>query len=152
MPPSLREPLTHSNWVWLLGAALLVAALLWLIGVYLSYRKSRVASKFEVRTLSQVQRERYGRLIGEIEQQYADGALSAREAHLALAALIRASATERTGMSVESSTASEVSQMLPSWPLLAEALVWCADGSFPLEVADERVERGVWLARQVATA
>ncbi|MFZ1381393.1 MAG: hypothetical protein WAS54_01230 [Scrofimicrobium sp.] len=150
MPPNLREPLTHSNWVWLLGAALLTLAILWVVGVYVSYRKSRVTTKFEVRSLSQVQRERYRRLIGDIEQDYRTGSISAREAHLALAALIRASATERTQMSVESATASEVRTLLPSWPLLADALDWCADGSFPLEVADERVERGIWLAREVA--
>ncbi|WRS30976.1 hypothetical protein U6G28_04640 [Actinomycetaceae bacterium MB13-C1-2] len=150
MPPSLREPLTHSNWVWLLGVALLTVAILWVLGVYISYRKSRVMTKFEVRSLSQVQRERYRRLIGEVEQDYQTGAISAREAHLALAALIRASATERTRMSVESATASEARTLLPSWPLLADALDWCADGSFPLEIADERVERGIWLAREVA--
>ncbi len=151
MEPSLREPLTHSNWVWLLGAVLVTAALLWVIGLYISYRKSRVARKFEVRSLSQVQRERYRRLIAEIEQQYGNGEIGAREAHLALAALIRASATERTRMNIESATATEVRQLIPTWPLLADALDWCADGSFPQNIADERVDRGIWLAREVAT-
>lgn len=151
MAPNLRETLSHSNWVWILGVALLTAALLWIVGVYISYRKSTVTTEFQVRTLSQVQRERYRRLIFEIDQQYRAGQISAREAHLALAAVIRASATERTRMNVESATASEVRQMIPSWPLLADALDWCADGSFPQDVADERVERGLWFATEVSS-
>lgn len=149
MEPGLREPLSHSNWVLILGIVLVVAAILWVAGVTLSYRKSRTFSDFRVRALGQVQRERYMRQIGEVQEQYGTGELSAREAHLALAALIRASATERTRMNLESATALEAQQAIPSWPLLSDALQWCADGSFPTEVADQRVERGLHLATAV---
>lgn len=147
--PPLREPLLYSNWVLILGIFLIVVAVVWVLGFAIAYRHSRVHSDFEVRTLSQAHRARYEGLIGEVALGYQTGELNAREAHLALGAIIRAAATERTRVNLESSTASEAQVLIPTWPLLVDALRWCEDGSFPTNAEQQRVEAGLNLAAQV---
>ena len=153
MEPSLRDTLSFSYWVLTLGVALIVVAVVWVVGVWLSYRRSRSATAFRVRPLGQVQYERYMRQIGEVQQSYQAGELDPRQAHLALAALIRASATERTRLNMESATPAEARAAIPSWPVLGDALVWCADSSFPADLpaerSDERVRQGVDFAMAV---
>lgn len=149
MEPPLREPLLYSNWVLILGIALLVIAATWVVGLLVAYRRSRVRPKFEVRSLSQAHRARYSRLINEVGADYDSQALTAPEAHLALAAIIRAAATERTRTNFESVTASEAQILAPGWPVLADALAWCEDGSFPAGGASQRVEQGLSYAQTV---
>lgn len=150
MDPALRNLLPHSHWVWILGLLLLLIATLWGVGLAAAYWRSRVQPDFKVRALSQVQRARYKRLITEVRSEYEGGLIDARGAHLALAAIIRAAATERTRINLESSTAHEAIEKVPGWPVLPEALAWCADGSFPTSVADQRVEQGLKYADEVA--
>ncbi len=148
MPP-LRDPILHSNWVWILGAFLLLIAVIWVAGMIVAYRRSQVRVPYQVRSLSQVHRVRYQRLIDEVSEGYRSGRLGVRETHLALAAIIRAASTERTGVNLEAATVSEARAKFPSWVLLADALTWCEDGAFPTEVEEQRVERGLELAQQV---
>lgn len=151
MPP-LRDPLNHSNWVLILGAVLLVLGTLWVAGVWVSYRKSLVRPEFRLHSLDRVQKERYLSQVSSIEGAYAAAEISGREAHLALAAVIRACGSERTGENFESVTATEAGMLLPQWPAFAGALQWCADSSFPTDVEDADITRGVTLAREVIGA
>ena len=149
MQPDLRGPLVYSNWVWLLGAILVVVAITWMLTLVIVYRSSKVEKTVSVKTLGQLQRGRYTRHIAEIQEGFATGSITARDAHFALASLIRAAATERTGLNIESQTSMEVAQNLPMWPLLAEALRWCEDETFPPRGATEKVQRGVEIAGEV---
>ena len=149
MAPELRAPLTYSNWVWLLGALLIVVAVAWVVTVLVLYRMRLVAAKPRLKTLGQLQRDRYNRHIAQISSEFQAGELSARDAHFALAALIRAAATEKTGSNIESQTPTEVAANLEAWPALSAALKWCEDETFPAGATTEKVERGVALAEEV---
>lgn len=149
MPPDLRPPLAYSNWVWLLGTAMIVVAVAWVVTMVILYRVRLTKPKAAIRTLGQLQRRRYNRHIDEVRDQFLSGNLTAREAHFALAALIRAAATEKTGSNIEAQTAREVAESLPQWPVLAISLRWCEDETFPAASATQRVEHGVALAREV---
>ncbi len=149
MAPDLREPLAFSNWVWLLGAVMIVLALLWVIGLAVAYRIKPVKASRSIRTLGQLQRRRYLRQVEEIEVSFQRGDLTGREAHFALAALIRSAGTEKSGINVESMTAAEVRRYLPGWSVLSEALAWCEDETFPPEAAAQQISRGVEFAREV---
>ena len=149
MQPELREPLVYSNWVWVLGAIIIVVAVAWSVTLIIVYRGSKVEKQGSVKTLGQLQRGRYNRHIAEVQEGFAAGHITARDAHFALASLIRAAATEKTGLNIESQTSLEVAQNLPMWPLLTEALQWCENETFPPEGATAMVQRGAELASEV---
>ena len=149
MQPELREPLVYSNWVWVLGAIIIVVAVAWSVTLIIVYRGSKVEKQGSVKTLGQLQRGRYNRHIAEVQEGFAAGHITARDAHFALASLIRAAATEKTGLNIESQTSLEVAQNLPMWPLLTEALQWCENETFPPEGATAMVQRGAELASKV---
>ncbi len=147
--PVLRDPLNNSNWVWVLGATLIVVAAAVLISLWIAYARSTVAAPFKVRSLTAVQRARYHAKVDEVSQLYLGGEIDDRDAHLALAALIRACATERTGVDFESLTAKETAVEAEQWPLLSDALQWCVLGSFPSQTEATRLPQGFQFARQV---
>ena len=149
MQPELREPLVYSNWVWVLGAIIIVVAVAWSVTLIIVYRGSKVEKQGSVKTLGQLQRGRYNRHIAEVQEGFAAGHITARDAHFALASLIRAAATEKTGLNIESQTSLEVAQNLPMWPLLTEALQWCENETFPPQGATAVVQRGAELASKV---
>ena len=98
---SLNDPALYPNWMWILGTVLVVAVLGWIV---------------------------YS--IDQIADRYADGDLDARGVHLALAGLMRALGTERTGRDLEVATVSEVRELVPVWPGLADVLQACEIPSF----------------------
>ena len=149
MQPELREPLVYSNWVWVLGAIVIVVAVAWSVTLIIVYRGSKVEKQGSVKTLGQLQRGRYNRHIAEVQEGFAAGHITARDAHFALASLIRAAATEKTGLNIESQTSLEVAQNLPMLPLLTEALRWCENETFPPQGATAMVQRGAELASEV---
>ena len=149
MQPELREPLVYSNWVWVLGAIIIVVAVAWSVTLIIVYRGSKVEKQGSVKTLGQLQRGRYNRHIAEVQEGFAAGHITARDAHFALASLIRAAATEKTGLNIESQTSLEVAQNLPMLPLLTEALQWCENETFPPQGATAMVQRGAELASKV---
>ncbi len=149
MQPELREPLVYSNWVWVLGAIIIVVAVAWSVTLIIVYRGSKVEKQGSVKTLGQLQRGRYNRHIAEVQEGFAAGHITARDAHFALASLIRAAATEKTGLNIESQTSLEVAQNLPMLPLLTEALRWCENETFPPQGATAMVQRGAELASKV---
>ena len=149
MQPELREPLVYSNWVWVLGAIIIVVAVAWSVTLIIVYRGSKVEKQGSVKTLGQLQRGRYNRHIAEVQEGFAAGHITARDAHFALASLIRAAATEKTGLNIESQTSLEVAQNLPMLPLLTEALRWCENETFPPQGATAMVQRGAELASEV---
>lgn len=152
MGPSLRDPLNYPNWVLMVGIGLIVVALVVAIGVGVAYLRSRVSAPNERMSLSQARRARYERLIEEVGTDYRHGALDSRGAHLALAAIIRAAASERLGQNVESLSVDEATKWYAHWPALAQSLQWCEIPSFhPGSEADE-IDRGEVLAREVISA
>lgn len=145
MEPSLREPVMYPNWVWVLGGALILFSLIWLLGLIIGYRSSRIRPSTDRTTLSAARRARYERLISEVEEGFENGELSVREAHLAVAAIIRAAATERTGNNIESLTVEEVGLYQQDWPELGQALAWCEEPSFAaIEEARHIADGAAW--------
>lgn len=151
MPDGLRDPIAYPNWVWLLGAALIIAAALWVGALLLAYRFSAAPPHEPVRRLSDARRERYRHLLDEIRGEYQAGELSTRDAHLALSALIRSAASERLATNVESVSVQDAHTRFGQWPLLAEALTWCEEPSFGLRPQQRaaRMDIGFDYAEQV---
>lgn len=160
MAELLRDPVLYPNWVWTLGVGLIVVALSWGIGLLVAYLRSKVFQPAQIHSLNEVRRMRYERLLDEVEQDFAAGNLSARDAHLSISALIRAAASERMGTNVESVSVRMARESYGVWPLFADALAWCEEPSFGLGEAGvagqamdassvEAVENGLGFARQV---
>lgn len=149
-----RDPLPYPNWVWLLAALLIIISLAWVLGLLYAYRTLRLIDQGHVWELRTLQRRRYSLKIAEVEQEYEQGALSVKEAHFALASLIRAAATEKTKVNVEAMTPGEASRHFPDWDELPRALHWCEIRTFPAgdvseDSANDLVRTGVDLARRV---
>lgn len=151
MDPSLRDYLLYPNWVLIAGIALVVIALVVTISVYVGYRRSNVTVSAERLSLSQVRQARYQRLIEEVTVDYAEGRLDGRGAHLALAAIIRAAASERLGRNVESVSVREARVNYPEWPQLIRSLQWCEAPSFGLDSEASEIARGAELAQEVVS-
>lgn len=152
MDPALRDALPYSNWVWLLGAVLIVAAVGWVVSLAFAYKHSTANRTQTIIELRELQRRRYHSKIVEVEEEWAQGQMDVRDAHFALASLIRAAATEKTRVNVESLTALEAAEQFPEWQALSESLLWCEDQTFPareLPQAEERVQRGIVAAKAV---
>jgi len=147
--PSLREPVLYPNWVWLLGVALVLVALIWLVGMIVGYRKSAVKVEADLRSLSAARRERYERHISQVEAEFANGTLTPRESHLAMAAIIRAAATERSGYNVETLTVDEAPIFQSNWPELGYAIGWCEEPSFSADEATKHISSGAQWARVI---
>lgn len=151
MGEALRDPIVYPNWVWIAGFGLVLAALVWGTGILLAYRHSTVARHAPLRPLTEIRRQRYGRLLEEIREKRESNSLSARQTYLALNALIRAAASERLGADVESCSVQMVREKYSQWPLLVEALAWTERPSFGTAPDDEprSVEIGFDYAWQV---
>ena len=106
----LNDPALYPNWMWILGTVLVVAVPGWIV--------------------YSIRRKKYLTYIDQIADRYADGDLDARGVHLALAGLMRALGTERTGRDLEVATVSEVRELVPVWPGLADVLQACEVPSF----------------------
>ncbi len=149
MDPELHDPIPFSNWVGLVGVLLLTLAVVWVASWIYAYHKLQVEARVDKRSLSAIAKSRYSRQIEQIVDRWKAGELNQREAHLALAALMRAAGSEMTGVNLESATPSEVGALFPQWGTMQEALVWCEQESFPASVANRHIEGGASLARQV---
>lgn len=152
MEPILRDVLPYSNWVWILGGTAIVAAIAWVVSLAFAYRYSRSEPREMVWELRALQRRRYHSKIGEVQGEWTAGDMDVRDAHFALASLIRAAATEKTRVNVEALTAAEAAEQFPQWSVLSEALLWCEDQTFPADEKPEaqaRVGRGIAFAKAV---
>lgn len=126
----IRDPLTYPNWVWILGVVLVLGGIAVIaLGIYVSKPRRRPRGP-RVRSLSAARRTRYQNLLAEIQGNYASGAIDSQEAHLAIAALVRAVGTERTRQNVESLTVREAQARFPQWTAFLTALQWCETAVF----------------------
>ena len=116
---SLNNPDLYPNWMWILGTVLGVAVLAWIVYSVWRWWNSRIGEVMELQTITDTRRKKYLTYIDQIADRYADGDLDARGVHLALAGLMRALGTERTGRDLEVATVSEVRELVPVWPGLA---------------------------------
>ena len=124
---SLNDPALYPNWMWILGTVLVVAVLGWIVYSIWRWWTSRIGEVMELQTITDARRKKY---VDQIADRYADGDLDARGVHLALAGLMRALGTERTGRDLEVATVSEVRGLVPVWPGLADVLQACEIPSF----------------------
>ena len=127
---SLNDPALYPNWMWILGTVLVVAVLGWIVYSIWRWWTSRIGEVMELQTITDARRKKYLTYIDQIADRYADGDLDARGVHLALAGLMRALGTERTGRDLEVATVSEVRELVPVWPGLADVLAACEASSF----------------------
>ena len=127
---SLNDPALYPNWMWILGTVLVVAVLGWIVYSIWRWWTSRIGEVMELQTITDTRRKKYLTYIDQIADRYADGDLDARGVHLALAGLMRALGTERTGRDLEVATVSEVRELVPVWPGLADVLQACEVPSF----------------------
>ena len=126
----LNDPALYPNWMWILGTVLVVAVLGWIVYSIWRWWTSRIGEVMELQTITDARRKKYLTYIDQIADRYADGDLDARGVHLALAGLMRALGTERTGRDLEVATVSEVRELVPVWPGLANILQACEVPSF----------------------
>ena len=127
---NLLDPVIYPNWMWVLGLAIVVAVLGWILYSVWRWWTSRIGEVMELQTITDARRKKYLTFIDQIADRYADGDLDARGVHLALAGLMRALGTERTGRDLEVATVSEVRELVPVWPGLADILQACEVPSF----------------------
>ena len=127
---SEETPVIYPHWMWVLGVALLVAVIGWVLFCLWRWWTSRVGEVTELHTITDARRKKYLVYVDQIADRYADGDLDARGVHLALAGLMRALGTERTGRDLEVATVSEVRALVPVWPGLANVLAACEVPSF----------------------
>ena len=135
---NLLDPVIYPNWMWVLGLAIVVAVLGWILYSVWRWWTSRIGEVMELQTITDARRKKYLTFIDQIADRYADGDLDARGVHLALAGLMRALGTERTGRDLEVATVSEVRELVPVWPGLADILQACELPSF----AGENIPQG----------
>ena len=103
----LLDPVVYPNWMWVLGLAIVVGVIGWILYSVWRWWTSRIGEVMELQTIT-----------------------DARRVHLALAGLMRALGTERTGRDLEVATVSEVRELVPVWPGLADILQACEVPSF----------------------
>ena len=119
---NLLDPVIYPNWMWVLGLAIVVAVLGWILYSVWRWWTSRIGEVMELQTITDARRKKYLTFIDQIADRYADGDLDARGVHLALAGLMRAL--------LEVATVSEVRELVPVWPGLADILQACEVPSF----------------------
>ena len=102
--------------MWVLGVTLVIAVVGWVCFCLWRWWTSRIGEVMELQTISDARRKKYLSYVDQIADRYADGDLDARGVHLALAGLMRALGTERTGRDLEVATVSEVRELVPVWP------------------------------------
>ena len=127
---ALRDPVTYPNWMWVVGTILAVLALAWVAAVLWRWWRSEETDIPELVTISEAERRRYLGLIDQIARRRDDGDLDGRGVHLAIAGLMRALGTVRTGRDLEVATVSEIATLAPTWPELAAVLRECEQPSF----------------------
>ena len=121
----LQEPVIYPHWMWILGVALLLAVLGWVAYSLWAWWHSREGSVAHLQTISQARRARYHDYVNQIAQRRACGELDERGTHLAVAGLMRALGTERSGRDLEVATVAEIRALVPTWPQLALVLEAC---------------------------
>ncbi len=159
MNPSIRPPVYYPNWVWILGATLLLIAVTWVVILVIAYRTSRIEPDTHIGSLNQLRRARYRRQLNQLAEQFEAGEFTGRDVHLALTAIIKSAGSERLRVNIEYLTVQQAQQKYPHWHELGAALRWCETPSFGSHEAyetyadnvytREAVTHGMQLAREV---
>ena len=131
MSGELREVLNYPNWMWIIGVLLLTLVLVW-VGVWLIrwLRSNRLQEQNQIALipLDEKRRQRYLGFVDEVEGRLQSKDLDERGVHLAIAGILRALGTERSGRDLETATVDEIRRIVPTWPELANALEACEHG------------------------
>ena len=138
----LRDPVTPPNLSWIAGAVLLALAAFWVTFCIVRWRRQVKALEAkpmptipDLHELTRSERRRFMAAVEEIDQKARTGQYDARETHLALAGLLRAVGTARTGRDLEVATISEIKAMVPQAPDLVAALAAVEAPSFDVRPA-----------------
>ena len=127
---TLRDPVSYPNWMWVVGVVLALAAVVWVVAWVWRWWRSEASRPPELLTIDEGERRRYLGLIDEISERTSAGDLDRRGMNLAVAGLMRALGTQRTGRDLEVATVEEVAALVPTWPELIEVLRETARPSF----------------------
>ena len=130
---SLQDTLTYPHWMWITGCVLILLVIAWLSICLWRWRNAREADHPELMTISQAEKKRYNELLTQIAARQDEGDLDTRGVHLAVAGLMRALGTQRTGRDLEVATVEEIRQLGPTWTERADVLNACEDPSFQEE-------------------
>lgn len=144
---SLRDPVTYPNWMWVLGVVLAVLVVSWVVGCLVHWWRSEETEAPALHSISRAERMRYLALVEEIRARRDGGDYDLRALHLALAGLMRALGTARTGRDLEVATVEEVEVLTPTWPQLAAVLRECERPSFEGDPRGAE-DRALTLARE----
>ena len=141
MSGELREVVNYPHWMWITGVLLLSAGLVW-VGTWVirwlrSNRRTQ-GDQIPLIPLDEKRRKRYLGFIDEVEHRLQSKELDEREVHLAIAGILRALGTERSGRDLETATVDEIRQIVPNWPDLADALAVCEESFKADSEADGR--------------
>lgn len=125
----LREPLNYPNWMWMTGTALLLLSFAWILwNLWRWLRSSRSHEKEALLIdLDEERRTLYRSLLDDIRARRSTAEYTDADTRLALAGVLRALATERSGLNLEAATSSEIRELLPHWPQLAQLVAECDD-------------------------
>lgn len=144
---TLHDPVTYPNWMWVLGVILALLVVGWVAGCLVRWWRSEDSDVPALLSISEAERRRYLGLVEEIGDRHEGGELDLRDLHLALAGLMRALGTARTGRDLEVATVDEVEALTPTWPQLVAVLRECEQPSFAGDPAGAQ-ERALDLARE----
>lgn len=126
----VRSPIIYPNWMWVVGSLILLFIIVWIVFNIWRWWSSDISSVPELQSLDAAQRERYHEFLTSIHERYEQGEWNEAGASLAVAGLMRALGTERSGRDLEVATAEEVRALVPMWPQLADLLARCEAPSF----------------------
>ena len=126
----VREPVVYPEWMWVAGLILFLVIAAWIMACLVRWWKSDANRPRGLRDLSAEQRCAYRDNLVQIEANFFAGEWNESEVHLAVAGLMRALGTERTGRNLESATVDEIRALVPMWPAYVHLMERCVEPSF----------------------
>lgn len=126
----VREPVVYPEWMWVAGLILFLVIVAWIVACLVRWWKSDANRPRGLRDLSAEQRLAYRDNLVQIEANFFAGEWNESEVHLAVAGLMRALGTERTGRNLESATVDEIRALVPMWPAYVHLMERCVEPSF----------------------
>lgn len=126
----VREPVVYPEWMWVAGLILFLIIVAWIVVCLVRWWKSDANRPRGLRDLSAEQRRAYRDNLVQIEVNFSAGEWNESEVHLAVAGLMRALGTERTGRNLESATVAEIRALVPMWPAYVHLMERCVEPSF----------------------
>lgn len=149
----IYAPEPYAWWVLWLGIVSVSVAIIWLGWILIRLRMRRepkgLLDEPTLADISTEMHQRYWQQIQEVAQGYRRGEIDLRDVHLSLSALMRALATERSGIDLEVATTGEIKTRFKQWPALGTFLERCEAPSFGPQSGKEFTEETLRQAEEV---